>query len=67
MDGEGFIDYKRMINEVNRILLQHPKIVVVDCDLGLIKAIKAQGEVAKRIHNYLPLAYIEQCYYLLPQ
>ena len=39
-DGEVYIDYERMIDEVNRIILQHTKIFVFYCDLSLIKAIK---------------------------
>ena len=39
MDGEAFDDYVWMISEVDGILPRHPKVLVVDCDRGLIKAI----------------------------
>ena len=39
MDGEAFDDYFWMISEVDGILPRHPKVLVVDCDRGLIKAI----------------------------
>ena len=39
MDGEVFIDYVWMINEIDMVLPQSPNIIVVDCDFGLIKAI----------------------------
>ena len=39
MDGEAFDDYVWMISEVDGILLRHPKVLVVDYDRGLIKAI----------------------------
>ena len=39
MDGKAFVEYEWMICEIDRIIPEHPKILVVDCDLGLINAI----------------------------
>ena len=38
MDGDAFIDYVRMNNEIDKVFRQAPNILVVDCDVGLIKA-----------------------------
>ena len=38
-DGEAFTDYVWIINEIDVIFLQDPNILVVDCDIGLMKAI----------------------------
>ena len=45
LDGEAFIDYVWMIDEIDRILPQYPKILVVDCDLGLMKLSQRNGQV----------------------
>ena len=39
MNGEAFDDYVWMISEVDGILPRHPRVLVVGCDRGLIKAI----------------------------
>ena len=44
MNGEAFDDYVWMISEVDGILPRHPKVLVVDCDRGLIKAIRKNGQ-----------------------
>ena len=39
MDSEAFVDYEWMIYEIDGIIPGHPKIFVVDCELGLINAV----------------------------